>query len=69
MAKREDKKPVERKIGKQQQTKKGLIDPRYKNVIYTGIFIVVCIIFFIINNTRNEPENGPYPPNYKSKVE
>lgn len=69
MAKRENTKPIERKIGKQQPKKKGLIDPRYKNLVYTGIFIVVCIVFFIINNTRTEPENGPYPPYYKSKVE
>lgn len=54
----------ERKIGKQQQTEKQLIDPKYKNTIWTIVIIVILTIFFIINNTRDEPEQGPYPPNY-----
>ncbi|MGE5432624.1 MAG: redoxin domain-containing protein [Syntrophomonadaceae bacterium] len=59
-------KPKERKIGtKQQAVKKSLIDPKYKNLIFTGILIAVIAIFFIVNNSRNEPAQGPYPPNYK----
>lgn len=55
----------ERKIGKgQQQEKKHLIDPQYKNAFWTIVILVVLIIFFIVNNTRDEPEQGPYPPNY-----
>lgn len=54
----------ERKIGKQVQPKKNLVDPKHKNTIWTIIIIVVLTIFFIINNTRDEPEEGPYPPNY-----
>lgn len=58
-------KPKDRKIGKQQEQKKPLIDPRYKNLIYTVAFIVVVFIFFIINNSQSEPAQGPYPPNYQ----
>jgi uncharacterized integral membrane protein len=54
----------ERKIGKQVAEKKPLIDPKLKNTIWTVITIIVLLIFFIVNNTRTEPEEGPYPPNY-----
>jgi uncharacterized integral membrane protein len=54
----------ERKIGKQVVEKKPLIDPKVKNTIWTVITIIVLLVFFIINNTRTEPEEGPYPPNY-----
>lgn len=57
----------ERKIGKQQQPeKKHLIDPQYKNSFWTIVVLVVLAVFFIVNNTRDEPEQGPYPPNYNS---
>lgn len=58
-------KPKDRKIGTKQQAKKPLIDPKYKNLIFTGILILIIAIFFIVNNSRNEPSEGPYPPNYK----
>jgi len=54
----------ERKIGKQVIEKKPRIDPKLKNTIWTVITIVILLVFFIINNTRTEPEEGPYPPNY-----
>ena len=54
----------ERKIGKQVIEKKPRIDPKLKNTIWTVITIIVLLIFFIINNTRTEPEEGPYPPSY-----
>lgn len=54
----------ERQIGKKQPVKKHLIDPRYKNAFWTAVVVIVLIIFFIINNTRDVPERGPYPPNY-----
>jgi uncharacterized integral membrane protein len=57
-------KTKERKIGKKPQEKKPLIDPRYKNAVWTAIILVILLMFFIVNNTRNEPERGPYPPNY-----
>jgi len=53
-----------RQIGKKPSEKKPLIDPRYKNAFWTTIILVILLIFFIVNNTRQEPEKGPYPPNY-----
>lgn len=54
----------ERKIGKQVVDKKPGMDPKTKNTIWTVITIIVLLVFFIVNNTRTEPEEGPYPPNY-----
>jgi len=44
--------------------KKPLIDPRYKSFVNLVIFLALALLFFIINNTRNEPESGPYPPDF-----
>ena len=55
-------------IGKPNEQKKHLIDPKYKNSIWTIIIIVILLIFFIINNTRKTPAQGPYPPNYDKKA-
>jgi hypothetical protein len=54
----------ERQIGKKANIKKPLIDPRYKNTIWTGIFLIVLLFFFIMNNTGQVPEKGPYPPTF-----
>ncbi len=37
---------------------------KQKNWLYTGVFLTVVLILFIVNNTNGEPEQGPYPPNY-----
>lgn len=58
------KKQKERQIGKKPPEKKSLIDPRYKNMIWTIIILIVLLIFFIINNTKDVPGKGPYPPGY-----
>jgi uncharacterized integral membrane protein len=44
--------------------KKPLINPRYKNTVWTVVIVVILSIFFIVNNTRNVPESGPYPPTF-----
>ncbi len=49
-------------------TKKPLIDPRYKNFVYTTLFIVIILVLFIVNNSQSEPEQGPYPPNYNPQT-
>ena len=64
MAKNKKNLNRERKIGKQVVEKKPLIDPKFKNTIWTIITLIILLVFFIINNTRTEPEEGPYPPNY-----
>jgi len=54
----------DRKIGKQVVQKKPLIDKKTRSKIWTVVIVLTLVVFFIINNTRNEPEEGPYPPNY-----
>jgi hypothetical protein len=56
--------PKERQIGKNPQAKKPLIDPRYKNTVWTIIIMVILLIFFIVNNTRTVADSGPLPPGY-----
>ncbi|RPI65196.1 MAG: hypothetical protein EHM47_18985 [Ignavibacteriales bacterium] len=64
MAKKNQKKK-ERQIGKTKVAeKKHLIDPRYKNAFWTTVILIILLIFFIVNNTREVPETGPYPPGY-----
>jgi hypothetical protein len=67
MTKKVSSKPRQREIGRGRKEKKHLIDPRYKNLVWTVVFIIVMLIFFIINNTRNTPEAGPYPPGYNAE--
>lgn len=55
----------ERQIGKPIEPEKHLIDPKHKNTIWTIVILVILIVFFIINNTREVPDHGPYPPGYK----
>ena len=64
MAKKNNNAIRERKIGKQVIEKKPGMDPKLKSTIWTVITVIVLIVFFIVNNTRTEPEEGPYPPNY-----
>ncbi len=58
-------KPKPRQIGKTRvDQKKPLIDPRYKNTVWTIVIVIILVIFFIVNNTRSVPEQGPYPPGF-----
>jgi hypothetical protein len=59
----------ERQIGKKAPVRKPLIDPRYKNTIWTVIFLIVLLFFFIMNNTVQVPEKGPYPPTYNPSTQ
>jgi uncharacterized integral membrane protein len=69
MAKKKQKNK-QRQIGKKTVEKKPLIDPKYKNTFWTVLILVILLIFFIVNNTRDVPEQGPYPPGYKpAKIE
>ena len=64
-------KPKPRQIGKTNVSeKKPLIDPKYKNTVWTIVIIVILVIFFIVNNTRTVADQGPYPPGFdKQKAE
>lgn len=43
---------------------KGGLTKKQRSWIYTGFFIGLILILFVVNNTGSEPEQGPYPPNY-----
>jgi uncharacterized integral membrane protein len=64
MAKKKQKNR-QRQIGKTKVEKKPLIDPKHKNTFWTVLILIILLIFFIVNNTRDVPEQGPYPPGYK----
>ncbi|NCQ18811.1 MAG: hypothetical protein COZ80_03200 [Ignavibacteria bacterium CG_4_8_14_3_um_filter_37_9] len=62
---KEKKRNQARQIGKTPlQEKKPLLDPKLKSRIETIVFLLVLLFFFVLNNTRKEPESGPYPPFY-----
>ncbi|MDQ7816722.1 MAG: redoxin domain-containing protein [Melioribacteraceae bacterium] len=42
---------------------------KQRSWIYTGFFIGVILLLFVVNNTGSEPEQGPYPPNYVSATQ
>ncbi len=54
------------KSSETENSKFNLKNPKHRSYIYTGLFISAILFFFIINNTNGEPEEGPYPPNYKT---
>ncbi len=60
-----NRKKKSRQIGKTKIEKKPLIDPKLRSRIWTIIIVLILLIFFIVNNTRDVPERGPYPPGYK----
>lgn len=66
MAKNNQTKP--RRIGK--TTPEAAFNPynnkKFRSSLYSILFIIALIVFFIINNTRMVPEKGPYPPNYNA---
>lgn len=45
------------------ETKQGLTK-KQRSYIYTGFFVGLILLLFVVNNTGSEPERGPYPPNY-----
>ncbi len=59
-----NRKPRERQIGRTSTAKKPLIDPKYKNTIWTVVILLTLLFFFILNNTRAVPDQGPHPPGY-----
>jgi thiol-disulfide isomerase/thioredoxin len=55
-----------KKDGKKNKADKGLTQ-KQKNWLYTGIFVAIIAVLFVVNNTNGEPEEGPYPPHYVPK--
>jgi len=56
--------PIGKQAGKQQEEKEPDFFQKHKSTIWTILVLVLLAIFFIINNTRKIPDQGPYPPNY-----
>ncbi len=54
----------ERQIGKKQNDPDKLLKKKRNNTIWTIAILVLLLIAFIVNNTRDVPESGPYPPFY-----
>jgi peroxiredoxin len=57
----------EKKEIQQTEYKNFWQNPKIRGRIKTGIFFLVFLIFFIVNNTGNSTAEGPYPPHYKGK--
>jgi len=55
MAQKDVKKTADLKFG---------LTQKQRSWVYTGTFIALVILFFIVNNINGEPEEGPYPPDY-----
>jgi len=53
-----------KQVKKKEIEKKSDFYHLHKNTIWTITILILLTIFFIINNTRKVPEQGPYPPNY-----
>lgn len=56
--------PIGKQAGKTEIKKDPDFYHKHKSTIWTVIIVVVLTIFFIINNTREVPAEGSYPPNY-----
>jgi cytochrome c biogenesis protein CcmG/thiol:disulfide interchange protein DsbE len=58
-----EKKNKAKRKEEKDETKKGLTK-KQRSWLYTGIFLVIVLILFIVNNSGDEPKEGPLPPNY-----
>jgi uncharacterized integral membrane protein len=56
--------PIGKSGAKQQEVKEGDFYNKHKSTIWTIVVLIILTFFFIVNNTRKVPEEGPYPPNY-----
>jgi len=53
---------------KKEKTSSFLGNQKNRSRLYTGLFLVAAVIFFIVNNANGETEQGPYPPNYNVDI-
>jgi len=56
--------PIGKSAVKKQDEKENDFYNKHKSTIWTVIVMIILTYFFIVNNTRKVPEEGPYPPNY-----
>jgi uncharacterized integral membrane protein len=57
--------PIGNQESKNEVKKETDFYTKHKSTVWTIIILVLLTFFFIINNTRKIPADGPYPPNYK----
>jgi uncharacterized integral membrane protein len=56
--------PIGKTAAKLEKEKKQDFYHKHKSTIWTILVLIVLTFFFIVNNTRKVPDEGPYPPNY-----
>jgi len=56
--------PIGKSSAKQQEEKEQDFFHKHKSTIWTIIVLAILTFFFVVNNTRKVPAEGPYPPNY-----
>jgi len=55
--------PIGKQVSKEAEIKTDFYT-KHKSTFWTIIVLIILTIFFIFNNTRKIPDEGPYPPNY-----
>ena len=56
--------PIGKSAEKKQEEKTQDFYHKHKSTIWTILVLLILTFFFIVNNTRKVPDEGPYPPNY-----
>lgn len=56
--------PIGNQASKTEVKKETDFYTKHKSTVWTIILLIVLTFFFIMNNTRKIPAEGPYPPNY-----
>ncbi len=49
---------------KNKEEQKKSLTKKQRSRIYTGLFLLAVLVLFIVNNSGDEPKEGPLPPNY-----
>lgn len=62
-------KPIKNMSADKEEKKVFGLTKKQRSHVYTGLFILVFLIFFFVNNSFDDPEPGPYPPNYQAKLD
>ena len=61
---------TEKDMAKQTDEKRIFgLTKKQRSHVYTSLFVIAFLIFFFVNNSFEDPGNGPYPPNYKAKID
>lgn len=61
---------TEESMAKQTDEKRILgLTKKQRSHVYTALFVIAFLIFFFVNNSFEDSGQGPYPPNYKAKID